>query len=623
MKRIGMLAFFAICLGTCGKAQKLFTYLADFTSVSIYGFADSAGNTKTGGRYNLIMQPVEGICRVWAGQTSSSDYTNIRYGYCLTNGVEIIPPKYPRADDFSEGLARVGMGSFLDGYKYGYVDKKGIQRIAIQYKDARAFSQGLAAVQMGEKDWKYIDQTGTVKIAGPFLEADVFSEGLAAVSVPYDLGSGVMSFRKGYIDQTGKMVIKPEYNFLTPFRNGRAVASVSESTPLGYKSYQVLIDKTGKRLTSDEFVSISASPSEGYYSVKITGSSGLNKEGDVWGLVDSKGVLQACRSKQQIYVNEGLILFSENGKYGYMDKDGKPVIAPQFKSTYGFTEGLAPAQDQNGNWGFINKKGVYVIKAEYVSANRFSDGLAIVSKGKSAFDTEKTTGAIDKTGKIIIPFEKRALSDFKNGSAVAEQSYVSYLIYKDGRTSLACNVNTLANARYGLAALYKNNVNNALTYFQKEKDAGCPMVDYWLGFIMMQTQPPVRDTVQGAALIQKAAKAGYPEALYSLGFMQLTGLTGKKDTIAARENLVMAARSGIPVANTAIGLIEDARNPSTAVGFYQKAADMGEPTAMYNLALLYRDGRGVTKSDYEFQTWLGRAAERNYQPAVQLRSKTK
>jgi len=59
-------------------AQDVFTYLADFKEVAFYGFADSAGNTKTPGKYNLILRPAEGVCRVWAGQKSSSDYASIR-----------------------------------------------------------------------------------------------------------------------------------------------------------------------------------------------------------------------------------------------------------------------------------------------------------------------------------------------------------------------------------------------------------------------------------------------------------------------------------------------------------------------------------------------------------------
>lgn len=616
--------FSVFCCGllaiSISNAQDVFSYLADFKDVAFYGFADSAGNTKSPGRYNLIMRPSEGICRVWAGQKSSSDYASIRYGYCLPNGTEIIMPQFTKAEDFSEGLAAVTTGDFSKGYNYGFVNTKGMMQIAPQYKYVKSFSQGLAAVATNDKEWKFIDKTGAVKIAGPFLDADVFSEGLAGVSVPHDLGSGVMSFKKGYIDLTGKMVIKPEYNYVMPFKNGIAVASFSGSTPEGYKSYQMLIDRTGKRLTTQEFVQVYHIPSEGLYPVKISGSSGLNSDKDVWGVVDSKGVLQAARFKSQPYFNEGLASFSNDGLYGYMDKAGNVVIKPIYKNAFAFSEGLAAVMTDEKLWGFINKKGEMVIKPAYISSSRFSDGVAVVSIGKDAFDANKTTGAIDKTGKLVVPMQKRSLGDFKNGKAIAEENYISYYIYKNGKTSLACDAQTLASARYAFAALARNDVASALKMFKELNGKNCAMSDYWLGYMLLQLQPPNRDSVQGAQLLEQAAKKGYPEAMYSVGFMYLNGLGGKKDEALAKEWLVKASKSGVAVAYTLLGTIEEKANPSQAANYYQQAADMGEPVAMYNLALMYRDGRGVTKNEYTFNTWLNNSAQRQYQPARQLQA---
>lgn len=621
MKKFIVAACSSLFLYSAASAQNVFTYLADFKEVAFYGFADSAGNTKTAGRYNLIMRPAEGICRVWAGQKSSSDYASIRYGFCLPNGTEIITPQFTKAEDFSDGMAVVATGdAYSGGQKYGYVNNKGVVQITTQYKDARSFSQGLAAVSTGDKQWQYIDKTGTVKIAGPFLEADVFSEGLAGVSMPHDLGSGVMSFRKGYIDQTGKMVIAPAYNYVMPFKNGRAVVTVSESTPAGYKSYYVLIDKTGKRLTTQEFVSIYHIPSEGLYPVKISGSSGLNSDKDVWGVIDEKGVLQSARFKSQPYFSEGLTTFSQDGLTGYMDKSGTVVIKNTYKNAMAFNEGMAAVLTENGQWGFINKKGEMVIKPAYISAGRFSEGVAVVSTGKTAYDKDKQSGAIDKTGKVVIPFDKISIGDFKNGKAIAESNYISYYIYKNGKNSLSCDVNTLANGRYAFSALAKNDVQSALTMFKKEEGKNCPMNDYWLGFMLLQVQPPLKDTVKGVQLLEQAAKNGYPEAMYSTGFIYLNGMGVKKDEAVAKQWLAKACKAGVPTAYTLLGTVEEKTNAKQAVTYYQQAADLGEPVAMYNLALMYRDGRGVDKSDYYYGTWLSRSAQKNYQPARQLMS---
>lgn len=614
-------AIFVLC--NILRAQGMFTYLASYRDAPLYGFADSAGNTKSPGRYNLIMQPSEGICRVWAGQQSGNDYANIRYGFCFPEGTELVPPQYVKAEDFSEGMALVAItnGSAISGgFRHGFVNNKGLVQITPQYASAKSFSQGLAPVSTSEKEWKYIDKKGAVKIEGPFLDADMFSEGLAGVSVPYDLGQGVMSFRKGYIDLTGKMVIQPEYNYVMPFKNGYAVVSFSGSTPAGYKNYQILIDKSGKKITTQEFISIHPYAYEGLWPVKIKGSSGLSSEKDEWGVIDNKGKLYGARFTYQPYFNEGLAAFKKDTLWGFMDKEGTVVVKPIYKQVNAFFEGMAAVCLSDNKWGYINKKGEMVIKPVYAVAYRFSDGVAVVSTGKTSYDTDKLTGVINKSGKEIIPFEKRGISEFKNGRAVAESNYISYYLYKNGKTSLACDINTMVNARYAFNAIAQNDVRNALSTLKKDEGKNCPMTDYWLGYICLTASGAARDTLLGAKLVEQAAKNGYPEAMYSIGFTYLNGLGGKKDEALAKQWLIKASQAGIPVAFTVLGTMYEKTDPAQAATAYQQAADRGDAIAMYNLALLYRDGRGVTKNDYQFRTWLGLSAQRNYKPATTLQT---
>jgi hypothetical protein len=54
---------------------------------------------------------------------------------------------------------------------------------------------------------------------------------------------------------------------------------------------------------------------------------------------------------------DGLALVKKNGKWGYIDKTGTVVIAPQFDQVVGalgFPEGLAPVK-KGGKWGYIAK----------------------------------------------------------------------------------------------------------------------------------------------------------------------------------------------------------------------------------------------------------------------------
>jgi hypothetical protein len=51
------------------------------------------------------------------------------------------------------------------------------------------------------------------------------------------------------------------------------------------------------------------------------------------------------------------------GKWGYIDKDGKFVIAPQFDSTYRFEAGIAQVSvgtGENEKSGYIDTTGKYI-----------------------------------------------------------------------------------------------------------------------------------------------------------------------------------------------------------------------------------------------------------------------
>ncbi len=63
-----------------------------------------------------------------------------------------------------------------------------------------------------------------------------------------------------------------------------------------------------------------------------------------------------------------LFPIEQNKKWGYIDRDGKTVIPPQFEFAEEFSEGLALVQ-LNGKWGFIDASGTLVIDARYSSAH--------------------------------------------------------------------------------------------------------------------------------------------------------------------------------------------------------------------------------------------------------------
>ncbi|HYP12494.1 MAG TPA: WG repeat-containing protein, partial [Bryobacteraceae bacterium] len=73
----------------------------------------------------------------------------------------------------------------------------------------------------------------------------------------------------------------------------------------------------------------------------------------------------------------GLFPVKVNGKYGFIDRNGKILVNPQFDDAGMFEDGRAPVA-LGKSWGFIDRAGKLVIHPQYELADPFSDGLALV-----------------------------------------------------------------------------------------------------------------------------------------------------------------------------------------------------------------------------------------------------
>ena len=120
---------------------------------------------------------------------------DFKYGFMDKEGNLIIPYKYDRAYDFSEGLAMVYKTKNRIDY-YGYIDEHGNEIIQLQYEYGENFSQDLALVRQNRK-FGFIDKKGDVIIPFKFDDADSFEYGKARVKIKN---------RQFYIDKAGNEI---------------------------------------------------------------------------------------------------------------------------------------------------------------------------------------------------------------------------------------------------------------------------------------------------------------------------------------------------------------------------------------------------------------------------------
>lgn len=265
-------------------------------------------------------------------------------------------------------------------------------------------------------DFAYIDKTGKVVITGPFGHASDFAGGIALVDV--------------------KALELVDGNWTVPSKPfEKNIQAIGQDGNLQDKYHNAPL-----HTFIDDFVLI---PLPHAHDANF---ALVNK--------DWQEVSRLKASTLGVYSN-GLIASHDEAsqKWGYIDKDGKQVIPPQYTEAKRFSEGLAGVRGDRPDYdhsvmqklrekykhtknptpeqmeevqqamhstlrqmnapakvSFIDKSGKTVIEPSFDNAHEFHAGLCAVQK-------DKKWGFIDKTGATIIPFEYDWADDFYESKA--------------------------------------------------------------------------------------------------------------------------------------------------------------------------------------------------------------
>jgi hypothetical protein len=292
--------------------------------------------------------------------------------------VEVIPPKYDEVKNFSEGLAAVCVGNWIDedvfysdgefagtvkrlvNQKWGFIDKTGAVVIPLIYDTAYSFSDGVAEVWL-DGEWGFIDKTGST--VERRLVVGRLPEGLTVFWCND-------TYKLGYRDEAGNIVIAPAFDDARNFSDG--LAAVQLDGKWGF------IDRTGKEIIAPAF-------------------------------------------DQARDFSDGLAVVQRDWRWGIIDKTGNEIVPSIYFWIRDFSEGLAVVHRSNNRhedvFGFIDKTGTEVITPIYWSAGDFSEGIAAVAtstRNNNTGDWVQKFGFIDSTGREIVPLQ------FDNAERVSE-----------------------------------------------------------------------------------------------------------------------------------------------------------------------------------------------------------
>lgn len=200
----------------------------------------------------------------------------------------------------------------------------------------------------------------------------------------------------GFIDHSGKFVIKPRFEFVTGFRDDSA--TVKDETGC-YK-----IDKAGRKIGSllkhSEVTEIKCLPwpPRHTYQGKIYDASGkkvLADANQVRLLEFSEG-MASCTFRPRTLGNNTF------ERTGFINTEGRLVIPAIYRYAWGFQDGIAVVQmndSKSEKFGFIDRSGKAIGKRLFDRAELFENGFGIVEiKNKEA----QQFGFVDRSGKLLL-----------------------------------------------------------------------------------------------------------------------------------------------------------------------------------------------------------------------------
>jgi hypothetical protein len=216
------------------------------------------------------------------------------------------PINHELYDDVAPGVAHDGIivvqrgRDLMKGVKYGFIGVDGKPRTEIVYDLYALPAEGLIPVRTGDR-WGVIDYAGKPVLPAEYDDFESFSHGVATAE---------RAGMEGVIDRTGKPIVP--FEFETIYGGGDLfVAQRSHDSPPS-----LVFDRTGTQIASIPFV------------------------------VDR--------------FTEDLAPFKRDGKYGFVDRSGKIVVAARYEEVSEFRDGLATVKSR-GRYGLIDRKGTGVI----------------------------------------------------------------------------------------------------------------------------------------------------------------------------------------------------------------------------------------------------------------------
>jgi hypothetical protein len=145
----------------------------------------------------------------------------------------------------------------------------------------------------------------------------------------------------------------------------------------------------------------------------------------------------------------------KDGKYGFIDDQGRLRIANRYENVKAFSEGMAAIRIMH-QWGFIDQHENLVVQPVFDDVGNYDNGHSIVMK-------DGLYGLIDKRGKVILPLRYDDIKLNAQNRWVLRQQGAYGLADSTGRVIIHPKYDTLADTGNGFVIARRNGKSGLLT----------------------------------------------------------------------------------------------------------------------------------------------------------------
>ena len=350
---------------------------------------DTAGNLT----YDQNVLKVEkdgkyGLINFFGKEITSADYEDIvaisgvensfkvkkdgKYGIIDNEGKIVVEPKYVDIDV----LGKDNKSGFVvkdDTAKYGIIDYSNNKVLDIKYDSIN---------KIYGNDVYLVTVNGKQKLVNKENE-DVLTNGFDSIKQILSNQENAVIFVKankcGVMDFSGKVLVEAQYDDLKETKTGTFIAKKADKYGIINIENQIKVDFEYTSIVYNEKADIYITENSDLISNILNSNLETKITGILVELNENKGYLKLRINDEykyynfkfeekreiDIFHNKTLFLSKKDGKYGYVDKDGKIIVGYTYDDAVEQNEYGYAAAKKDGKWGSIDSKGNVVQEPTY------------------------------------------------------------------------------------------------------------------------------------------------------------------------------------------------------------------------------------------------------------------